>query len=363
MGVDRQRVRLLELRQIVLDVVVRHAQHVHMQHILPRVGIAEVDLLAAHNLVRRDLEQAAVRTGHEDPVSRCAGRRSLDVGDGVLARLELERGGYHQRRGIGGLLQSLAVAGADLQDLGVLRAELLGVVHDVLVLVVHEQEGVGLRLVQTLRKLVAQVAGQDALLRTGRLGLHDPSDRLVEHGSVGLGGVEIAARIHGGARGCPEEPLVVVMIYSDDSPLVREGARIPRLHGLLVLTDGHAPGDVLRKCDDHILARGSGQVQDDAASLVIERLEVIDVDALVGVVQKGETGVVKELLHLESWPEMETAQCGHESIRRGSNARLCSLLGDLLEERRKILRTNDVASNGARYGSSGSHLLALPVSL
>ena len=187
------------LADVIVDLVVRHALHVDVHHVLPDVGVAAVLALLLEDLVAAHLVGLAA-LGADD--ERIDGAVLADLGEAFRV--------FHRQLGqpvgvVYRLSLVLLVAREDVEQLRVVLTKLLGVVHHVVVLVVDEEEAVRLVRRQELDELlaVARVLGEG----------------LVEHLAVRLGRVEVARVVHVRDGRGAEEPVVLVVVHEDHRPL------------------------------------------------------------------------------------------------------------------------------------------------
>lgn len=280
----RQALHLLRavLGDVVFDHVVLVALHVDVEQVVPDVGVAAVLRLLVEDVLAAHLVDVAVVGAHDETVRALVGedlvgalleRQHVRVLDRQLLKLV----GVVRVRALGGL-----VAREDVEDLRVVLAELLRVVHHADVLVVDEEETVGLLRRKARREILAA-----------------HPNRLVEHLAVRLGRVTVARAVDVRNRRGAEEPLLLVVVDEDHRPLVRLLDKVGVLRLLAVLLGRQALWDLVGQRDHNVLAGRLGDVDDDAARLLVKLLEVLDIRALVGVVEEDELVALEDLLDLE----------------------------------------------------------------
>ena len=296
------------LADVIVDLVVRHALHVDVHHVLPDVGVAAVLALLLENLVAAHLVGLAA-LGADD--ERIDGAVLADLCEAIRV--------FHRQLGqpvgvVDRLSLVLLVAREDVEQLRVVLAKLLGVVHHVVVLVVDEEEAVRFVRREELDELlaVARVLGEG----------------LVEHLAVRLGRVEVARVVHVRDGRGAEEPVVLVVVHKDHRALEALLDHVGVLRLEEVLADRHALRDLVRERHDDVLADGLVGVNDDAARLLVQFLEVRHVVALVGVVEQEERVGLENLLELEHRVVLLLAHVVLQAVEEGD---LLALLRDNLE--------------------------------
>jgi len=273
------------LADVIHDLVVRDALHVDVNHVVPDVGVAAVLALLLEDLVAAHLVGLAALGADDERVDRFV---LLDAG---YALLERERVCVFHRQVVEAvgvvdrLSLALLVAREDVEQLLVVLAKLLGVVHHVVVLVVDQEETV---------RLVRREAVDEPLAVVPVL-----VEDLVEHLAVRLGRVEVARIVDVRDGRGAEEPVVLVVVHVDHRALEALLDLVGVLRLQEVVVDRHALRDLVRERDDDVLADGLVDVDDDAARLLIQVLEVRHIAALVGVVEEDERAGLENLLHLE----------------------------------------------------------------
>lgn len=271
---------------VIVDVVVGQSLHVDVRHVDPVVRVATVLHLALEDVLAAHLESVSIRLAHDHAVR-------VDVCDNLLVVVERD----HLRvlhceivqpvGVVGGQPLVLLVAREDVEEFRVVLTQLRRVIHQFGVLVVHKKEAV-------------RLVGREALDKTLTAWLVEVLlDGLVEHRAVRLGRVGVARVVHVGDRRGAEEPLVVVVVHIDHRALICLGDAVGVLRLLDVLLEREGLGDLVGERDDDVLAERLGDVDDDAARLVVQLLEVRDVGALVGVVEEDKRLILEDGLDLE----------------------------------------------------------------
>lgn len=288
------------LDDVVVDLVGLVSLHVDREHVVPDVRVAAVLGLLLEDLFAADLVDVTLLRAHDDAV------RLRVVKDRLLALLEREGVGVFDRAVaelvgvVGGCTLGCLVAREHVEEHCVVVAELLGVVHDVVVLVVDKQEAVGLVGREVLDEFLA---GQP--------------DCLVEHLAVRLGRVEVAREVDVRDGRGAEEPQAFVVVDVDHRPFVRFLDAVGLLCDLDVLLAREALGDLVGERDDDVLAARLGHVDDHAARLLVQVLEVGDVGALVSVVEEDERLGLEDGLHLEHRVKLVGLEVVLEAVLEG----------------------------------------------
>lgn len=316
-----------ELVDVIDDLVVGDTLLVDIDQVVPDVRVATVLCLLLEDLGAGNLVGLALLRADDKPID------ILDARDALLASAGV-RVHHKQVVQLVSVVDSLAlgvlVAREHVEELGIVLAQLLGVVHHVVVLVVHEKEPV---------RLVGRKVLDEGLAVEGVLG-----DSLVEHLAVGLGRVKVARIVDVRDGRSPEVPHLFVVVHVNHRALVRhiDDVRLLRLQEVLI--ERQALRNLVGERDDDVLPKRLLDVDDDAARLVVQILEVGDVGALVGVVEEDERLGLEDLLDLEHRVKVLHLEVVLEVLQEVS---LALLLRDSLEHLENVREVGGVHLNQA----------------
>ena len=275
-----------ELIDVVVDLVVRDTLLVDVDQVVPDVRVATVLVFLLEDFVAADLVGVTALGADDEPVGVLV---VVDASNQLLARVGVGVLDWNVRQLVGvidGRPFALFVAREDVEELGVLLTELLGVVHHVVVLVVHEEEAIRLVWREVLDERLAAAL---EVLRDG----------LIEHITVRLRWVKVARIVDVWNRRGAEEPHTFVFVRVDHCALIGLLDEVGILGLEEVLVDRHALRNLVGERDDDVLTEGLLDIDNHAACLLVEILEVLDIGALVGVVEEDERVGLENLLHLE----------------------------------------------------------------
>lgn len=334
------------LLDVVRDMVMRFVLRVDPEHVVPLVGVAKVALFVMRHALVRDLDDTsgfvvtvAVAASLDDDTKGVRG--GVHVGDRLVAGGKLAgvaNADVGKRAMEVEFLLRCPNRGANVNQSGVFRVvKLLRVIRDAGVLMMHNDEGVDIGGIQLLRECIAHRVGVFSL-STGRAIGEEAHERFVQHVAMRLGGVSIAAAVHRRTGRSAEMPLALVVVNGDGCTLVRhlnalrvgQSSIFATGKACLEAANDHALGDAVGERHHHILALGRVQVDHHAAAFVVEILEVIHRNPLVGVVEEDETAAEK-LFHLECRPEVMLAQRCQQHVGKVTVTPVCDGDGDFLD--------------------------------